>query len=496
MKNIKYLLSIGLLLCSATALSVAQEQIARGDKSSVTARDEKSAPAKKSDDAKYTADEKKASANSQTSDAKCESCRWFEPTVASFSMRYRTVTDSTNLRTFDQAQQRIVLGAKFKFDREGRYTVNVRASSGYYFNWAYADTGMGNTVTEVIRQAAPGTAVYAAQELAPAAIQSAVQGYIAQNYPNATPQQIAQLTPVLTAQFTPIVTAQVQAGIVNQLQNVETRSKGWNIFVRHLYFQAKPVKGLEFSYGSLPIAKGVGSEATSYDDDGYVMGGRISVKRPKQFWFDEMSVTYGYLGDIFEPNLFRRLDRVKTSNYHQFLLRKKFNNGKIDVSTDYTFQNGTDTMREAAVFDVKKTKVLDTIRVEAYQRIGDNIVHGKLFKSGNGFYISAEKKLFDRLTLNGGLASIDRHYTVYGEYDTATLDWFGFAINGDQTGLGKRFISKVNYKLTKDLGVAMLYSQTFANDPADMRYYWNKTHFNVSFTYDLLEGAKRLGWFK
>ena len=495
MKNIKYVLSIGLLLlCGAAATTVAQEQIA-SVKPSVEAGTDKSEKAKKEKNKDAADKEKSASAQPSTASG-CETCRWFEPTVATFSMRYRTVTDSTNLRTFDQGQQRTVLGAKFKFDKEGRYTVNVRASSGYYFNWAYADTGLGNTVNEGLQIMAPGIAVYGARDIAPGAIQGAVQGYIAQNYPNATPAQIAQLTPVLTAQFTPIVTAQVVAGITSQMRNINTRTKGWNLYVRQLYFQAKPVSGLEFMYGSLPIAKGVGSEATSYDDDGYVMGGRVTVKRPKQFWFDEMSVTYGFLGDIFEPNVFRRLDRMKVSNYHQFLLRKKFFGGKIDVSTDYTFQDGTDTMREAAVINVKGTKVFDTVRVEAYQRIGDNIVHGKLFKAGNGFYVSAEKTLFDRLTLNGGLANIDRSYTVYGEYDTKTLDWFGFAINGDQTGLGKRFISKVNYKLTKDLGVAMLYSQTFANNPADMGYYWNKTHFNVSFTYDLLEGVKRLGWFK
>lgn len=491
MKNLTYFLSIGLLLlCGAAATTVAQDQIASA-KTSIEDTD-KSEKTKK-DKNKDAADKDKAA---QTSTSACETCRWFEPTVATFSMRYRTVTDSTNLRTFDQGQQRIVLGAKFKFDKEGRYTVNARASSGYYFNWAYADTGLGNTVNDAIQMTAAGTAVYAARDVAPGAIQSAVQGYIAQNFPNATPQQIAAMTPALTAQFTPIVTAQVESAIASQLRNANTRSKGWNIYVRQLYFEAKPVKGLEFQYGSLPIAKGVGSEATSYDDDGYVMGGRVTVKRPKQFWFDEMSVTYGYLGDIFEPNVFRRLDRMKASNYHQFLFRKKFNGGKIDVSADYTFQDGSDTMREAAVFNVKDSKVFDTVRVEAYQRIGDNIVHGKLFKAGSGFYVSAEKTLFDRLTLNGGVSNIDRSYTVYGEYGTKTLDWFGFAINGDQTGLGKRFISKVNYKLTKDLGVAMLYSQTFANDPVDMGYYWNKTHFNVSVTYDLLEGVRRLGWFK
>lgn len=488
----KYFYSLLALMFLTTALpAFAQEQVALND---VPVETEKTASKEKEESKEKEKTEAKPAA--QSSESSCETCRWFEPTVATFSFRYRTTTDATNLRTFNQGQQRIVLGGKFKFDKDGRYSVNVHASSGYYFNWAYADTGVGNTVNDVLYKAAPGQTPYISREIIPGTVQTSVANYIRQVYPNATPEQVAQLTPVLTAQFTPIVTQQVNAGVLKQLRSINSRTKGWNIFVRQLYFQAEPVNGLEFQYGSIPIKKGVNTEATSYDDDGYVMGGRISVKRPKQFWFDEFAVTYAYLGDIFQPNFFRRRDRVKESNYHQFLVRKKFFGGKVDVSTDYTFQDGTDTMREAVLFNVKKSKVLDTVRFEAYQRIGDNLVHGKVIKGGNGFYVQADKTFAKRLTLSGGLANIDRNYTIYGEYGYKGLDNYGFALNGDQTGIGKRFIGKANYKLTKDLSVSMLYSQTFANKDDVMKYYWNKSHFNVAVTYDVLKAVQRLGWFK
>lgn len=464
-----------------------------GDKNSAKKRADKLFG--KSDDKKPN-EEETAEKTSKAVSSECESCRWFEPTAATFSLRYRTVTDATNLRTFNQNQQRIVLAGKFKFDKEGKYTINVHASSGYYFNWAYADTGWGNVTNDVIYKAAPGIASFVVREVAPPVVQSTVANFIAANYPTATPEQIAQLTPILTAQFTPIVNAQVQAGLEQEFRSTNTRTKGWNLFVRQLYFQAKPIKGLEFQYGSLPINKGVNSEATSYDDDGYVMGGRVSLKRPKQFFFDELSATYAYFGEIFTPNFFRRTERFKQSNYHQFLVRKKLFNGKVDVSADYTFQDGSDTMREGVVVEVKKSKIFDVLRFESYQRIGDNVVFGKTFKSGNGFYASAEKTIADRLTLNGGISSIDRQYTVYGEYTTKGLDFYGFALNGDQTGVGKRFIGKANYKLAKDLSISMLYSHAFANDSEGIRYYWNKTHFNVAVTYDVLKAVKRLGWFK
>jgi len=490
MNRVLYVLLAGILVFAGSNASFAQQQVAKFTPEKTVEKGDK-------EDDKKAADEAKSKSAAQTQSSSCESCRWFEPTAATFSMRYRTLTDASDVRTFEQGQQRIILGGKFKFDKDGKYTVNVHASSGYYFNWAYADTGWGNTVNDAIRRGAPGMADIVAMEVAPGVIQSQVQNYINANYPGATPEQIAQLTPILTAQFAPIVTPQVRNSLYNQFSNINTRTKGWNIFVRQLYFQAKPVKGLEFSYGSLGINKGVNTESTAYDDDGYVSGFRSRVMRPQDIWFDEVSVTLGYLGDVFLPNFFRRTERfTEKMNYQQYLARKKFLGGKIDVSADYTNQDGTDTVREAVLFNVKDSKVLDTVRFEAYQRVGDNVVDGKVYAAGSGFAVQAEKTLFNKLTLSGGYTDIDRLYTVYGAYDTPTLDWFGFAINGDQTGLGKRAIVKANYKLTSDVAVSMLYAKSLVNNVEDMRYFWNKSHFNVAVTYDVLKAVKKLGLFR
>jgi hypothetical protein len=492
MRHILNFFSVSLLVCVVTATGFAQEKV---ELAKVVKSDEKASKDAKKET--FSADKEKADPAPQTTtESKCESCRWFEPTVATFSIRYRTTTDSGNVRNLNQAQQRIVLGAKFKFDKAGKYTINAQSSSGYYFNWAYAEFGVGAGGDESIHRAAPFMTPWIVRDNAPGAINQAVSGYIAANFPNATPAQIAQLRPVLTAQFTPIVTQAVTNATMLSLTTYKGAPKGWNIYLRQLYFQAKPVKGLELSYGSMPLNRGVNSEATSYDNDGYVSGGRVTLKRPDKVWFDEMSATYAYLGDLYTPNFFRRTKRFSQSNYHQFLLRKKLANSRVDASVDYTFQDGTDTMREGVLINTKETKVFDTIRVEAYQRIGSNNVSDRVFKGGNGFYVEGEKTIAKKLNLSGGYASIDRNYTVYSEYGYKGLDYYGFALNGDQTGVGKRFIAKANYKLTKDVSISMLYSQAVGNDFEESRYFWNKTHFNVALTYDILQGVKRLGWFK
>jgi hypothetical protein len=482
MNKVSKIVLMGLLLMGTAPLALAQETASIKEPTRV----EKKATAGKTEESTVTEPAPVPQASQE-----CKICRWIEPTTATLSYRYRTVTDNYNAKTLDQGQHRIVLGAKFKFDREGRYSINAKASSGYYFNWAYADDGLGGDINSAVHKGAVGLTTELGKDTIPPLVESTLQQTLrAPQYRNATPEMIA----ALRANLTQIITTQFTNATLNTVKNYEdSKSKGWNLFLRQLYFEAKPVDGLSFQYGSLGIEKGVNTEATTFDDDGYVTGGRVSIKRPDKLWFDEASVTYAYLGDITTPNFFRRMDRMKQSNYHQFLLRKSFGK-RVDVSTDYTFVNGTDTMHEGIKLNVKETKVLDSVLFEAYQRLTEFQIPGHLYQKGNGFAIQGEKKLFNRLTLGGGYADIDRDYTVYNPDRLFHL--FGFAINGDQTGLSKRVIGKVNYQLTPDFSVSMFATKMIDGNPDTNRYIWNKSAFNVAVTYDLLKGLRKMGLFK
>jgi hypothetical protein len=48
------------------------------------------------------------------------------------------------------------------------------------------------------------------------------------------------------------------------------------------------------------------------------------VRRPKQLFFDEVAVSYAYLGDLQQPSFTKRWRRLAESNYHQFMIGKKF----------------------------------------------------------------------------------------------------------------------------------------------------------------------------
>src|SRR5688500_1458854 len=140
-----------------------------------------------------------------------------------------------------------------------------------------------------------------------------------------------------------------------------------NFGVRYLYASAAPMKGLELQVGGLGLVRGESTEITSYDNDGYIVGERVSVKQPARFYFDEISVSAGYLGDTSTPSVFERFDRFDEHSYTQALVGKKLGT-RASVSVDWTGAGGVDTWRQAIRLSTKETGVIDAVRLELYER--------------------------------------------------------------------------------------------------------------------------------
>jgi len=68
-----------------------------------------------------------------------------------------------------------------------------------------------------------------------------------------------------------------------------------NLFLKQLFVAVKPASGVEIQYGGIEFLRGESSEITSYDYDGYLVGARLLIRRPKSAFFDEIGVTYGYV---------------------------------------------------------------------------------------------------------------------------------------------------------------------------------------------------------
>ena len=254
----------------------------------------------------------------------------------------------------------------------------------------------------------------------------------------------------------------------------EWNNTGWggdhgsaNLYLKRLYLAAMPVKGVEVQYGSFGFLKGESTAITSYADDGYVIGERIVIERPEKLFFDQVAVTYGYFGDYSTPNINKRYHRLKRSNYHQFLVGKKVGQ-RAAVSVDYTFQEGAETMREAVNLQVKELRVIDTLRVENYQRVDVD--------PASGFAVTGAKHLSKRLTVGGGFAQVDRHFGLY---------------NSDAFFEGRRVFVSSTIELTPEFSISVHCNRAIANNFAVS----NRNVVHLGFHYDLLKTLKRSGIF-
>ena len=210
-----------------------------------------------------------------------------------------------------------------------------------------------------------------------------------------------------------------------------TGSPKGDIPLRQLFFDAKPVDGLEMQVGSLAFNLGENTEVTGYDSDAYVVGERVQITHPKKLYFDEISFTHGYVGDLTRPDVFHRLHRLGHSNYGQILVRKKL--GKfVSASADYTYQAGNDTLRQAVKFSVPKGHILDTVLFENYERIDP--------RPGYGFNLAGQKKINKYLTAAAGFARIDH----------------AMRLNGDRYPPGDRLYFNGSVRLSRDFSVSCL----------------------------------------
>lgn len=224
------------------------------------------------------------------------------------------------------------------------------------------------------------------------------------------------------------------------------------VFLKQLYVSGKPLDGVEFQYGGLPIVRGESSEITSYDNDGYLTGQRLSLA-PNRI-VDELTVTAGYLGDFRQPSVTRRLHRLDEINYGQVLVKKKLSE-RVTASVDFTEEDGERTLRQGVVF--QPSRVLDLIRVEAYERVsGERAAGGAI----------TVEKVFGRTRLAGSFASVDDRYRP---------------VNGDRYGRGNRFSLTSTTAITDDLSLQIFVTRALDDDLV----MGNRTRLDVHFRYDL-----------
>ena len=160
-------------------------------------------------------------------------------------------------------------------------------------------------------------------------------------------------------------TVQSGAGFPSSWNNtgLGTGDRRSSVFLKHLFADVTPIGGVEAQYGGLGLAHGENSEMTAYDNDGYLVGGRVSLRRPKDVFFDDVTVTVGYLGDLTTSNVFTRFEHLDRHNFTQILVAKHLN-AHVQASTDYVDNDLEGGVWRAAGRFTLGARFVDAIRVE------------------------------------------------------------------------------------------------------------------------------------
>ena len=239
--------------------------------------------------------------------------------------------------------------------------------------------------------------------------------------------------------------------------------------VRTLYLAAQPAAGIEAQYGSLFIIKGESTEITTYDEDGYVIGERVSVRRPGHFFFDEMSATVGYFSA--DPAEYAVNKRVKyldeRPNYGHFLVDKKIAQ-RAGVSVDFTSVGGARTWRAATSVNTRELRAVDSILFENYKRTNNRPAYG--------FAVTANKAVTRKVALQAGYARIDPFYG---------------GLNSDRFNIGNRAFFMTTYGISPRFSASAFITRAVGGNVTLPQ----RTLSNLVFSYNALPDLRRTGLF-
>jgi hypothetical protein len=234
------------------------------------------------------------------------------------------------------------------------------------------------------------------------------------------------------------------------------------IYLKQLYADVVPVRGVSVEYGGLGVVHGENSEITSYDNDGYLMGGRVTVRSPQRIFFDEAAVTVAYLGDLTTTNVLRRLEHLDSRNFVQALVVKHATPA-LSLSASYVDSDIEGRVwRQGARIALDRTWA-DTVRLEYAVRA--NAPHD------TSSAVTIEKAI-DRVTLAGGYAQVGPRLAV---------------LNADRYGVGSGVFAGATVQLPADMMAAVWTRRQIHADPSTA----SKLRFDAVLAWNVLRTLQR-----
>ena len=251
-------------------------------------------------------------------------------------------------------------------------------------------------------------------------------------------------------------------------------NSGWNstgvgsgegsatVYLKQLFVAAQPWTGLELQYGSLYASRGRSTEITTLDNDGYITAGRVSVRRPRELYLDDVTVTVGHVGYLETPFVFDRTGAFSRQNYWQVLVAKQVH-PTLAISTEYSVLEEDGLLRQGAAWRVDQPWI-DTVAAE----------YGVRLRGGpheTAFAFTGTKRV-KGATILAGYANVD---PVFGE------------LNGDAYRQGNRVFTTGSIPLPLDLTAGWLLQNELS--PPDTSA--NALRLDLVLTWNVLNTLRR-----
>jgi hypothetical protein len=236
-----------------------------------------------------------------------------------------------------------------------------------------------------------------------------------------------------------------------------TGAPSYDLSPKQLFVTARPTERISIDAGGLYLARGDSTEATSYDNDGYIVGERLTFHHAFGNAVDSVIVTAGHLGDFDQANVFKRLGRIADTNYGQLIVTKRV--GHLSMSGQYSFERDRHIARAAVVSPIAWTRLMEQLRAEMYVRFSPVPAYG--------YALMIQRHATTRLMVSGGLARIDG---LYG------------SSNGDFFASGTRSFAAASLRLSGGLSVSAQAARRLDHESVETP----RIRVDIALAYDVL----------
>ncbi len=214
----------------------------------------------------------------------------------------------------------------------------------------------------------------------------------------------------------------------------------------------RPTDRVELQAGGIDYEPGAGTQATYADNDGWLEGYRVILKRPGvPASPDKVSLTAGYIGDFSQPNFWSRTDRLRQFNYFQILAQKALGEA-TSASVETSGLSGVPYFRCGLKHGFSAQGLIDQVTIESIIRTAHDPTFGWSSTASRRIDVHGKRRLS----------------VTYSDIPSSMFARRGIQLlqNGDAMGLGKRLGATLSVLLTSNWDLAVFASRRLDATPS------------------------------